>query len=177
MSTSKETLEIRQAMLDALRAERDLLERELQLQKQVLEQAKGEVNTSRETSSPPRSLLQLSNYTLDRGILAARAIRDGYGDPGHVRDLADAAVFGSSTAAIALAELTLATKTGDPQRQLVEAHAWLSLASMLEPRDKALAERTQVIRRKLSNKGLEDSHHLLQSMARRRSALLNSNGG
>jgi hypothetical protein len=171
MTVTKEGLDLRRALLDSLRAEKSNLERELKLQQQQLEAIT--TRSEQQQSSFPRSAIDaVARYARKKGVLAARAIRDGQGDPGHIRDLADAAVFGSSLAATTLAEITLATKTINTSKQQIEAHAWLRLAALLEPADKTLVRRARELGKQMDRPALAASRQLLGAMEERRAALL-----
>ena len=84
-------------------------------------------------------------YAQKKGVLAARALRDRRGDVGHVRDLGDAALFGSATAALALADLTLDAITDEPGKQRAEGLAWLRVAIRLDGADTETRERAKLM--------------------------------
>lgn len=176
--TTKETIELRRTALWTLQEERKNLERELAMQKQTLEAVKKErgartaVAPGVTAAQPKNAIDAVTRYARKKGVLAARAIRDGKGDAGHVRDLADAAIFGSGTAATTLAEITLAAKAGDGDKQVIEAHAWLTLATMLEPGNAALGTRLGDLAGRMSEPARAASKQLLGGMEERRATLL-----
>lgn len=84
------------------------------------------------------SFKALANFMRSRAVHAAKAIKSGRFDPGHIRDLADAAVCGHHEAANLLAYITLFgrksadTREFDEKRRQVEGLSWLMFASFLK---------------------------------------------
>jgi len=177
VSVSRDGLSLRHSLLSRLRSERSNLTKELRLQKATL--AELERRAAEAAALPEKSpvagetaIAAISRYARKRGTLAARAISEGHGDPGHVRDLSDAAVFGSVPAALALAELTLVAKGADPAKQRVQAFGWFSLAKLLAPKDEAIAKRAAAVAEAMTPQEQDAGRALLATMEERRAILL-----
>jgi hypothetical protein len=150
----------------------------LKTRRTVLEELKAETTkTAHEAAKPvvndksQLAIHAIAQYARKKGVLAARALRDGRGDVGHVRDLGDAALFGSATAAVALAELALNATTDDKGKQRSEGLAWLNLAMRLDGTDTETKERAESLRAEMSKSELYRSKDILSLMAERRAIL------
>jgi hypothetical protein len=138
----------------------------------VLEALKVEAAIPPSVVLPQSAIQAISQYARKKGRLAARALLGGHGDSGHVRDLGDAALFGSSTSAIALADLALNAATKDTAKQRAEALAWLDLAIRLDHRDFDTKARADALRAGMTFDEIRRSKELLSVMAERRAVLL-----
>jgi hypothetical protein len=113
-----------------------------------------------------------ARFARRKGILAARALKAGQGDLGHLRDLADAALFGCPEAALALFEVTRTAKAENKAQQAIESFVWISLASVLDPSDRAASANAAVLEVELTSEQRRTARDIMNLLEERRSALL-----
>lgn len=113
----------------------------------------------------------VAQYARKKGFLGAVAIREGRGDPGHVRDIGDAALFGSALAATVMADLALNAVTEDKERQQAEGLAWLDLAAQLDRANDGLKQRAEDLRSRMSQDAIQQSKLNLTVILDRRAVL------
>jgi len=114
----------------------------------------------------------VAQYARKKGFLAAAAIREGKGDQGYIRDLADAALFGSSLAAMVMADFALRAVTEDKERQQSEGLAWLNLAAQHDPLDDEVKRRIDKLRSEMSADAILQSRLNLSLINDRRAVLM-----
>ncbi len=136
------------------------------------------LTTGRTTRSAPVGSGQVSpyeavaQYARKKGFLAAAAIREGKGDQGYIRDLADAALFGSALAATVMADFALNAVTEDKERQQSEGLAWLNLAAQHDPPNDELKRRIDKLRSEMSADAILQSRLNLSLINDRRAMLV-----
>lgn len=180
MHVSQEHVVNLRSALSTLQDERDVAERRLAIRKRELETLKKreKANVQSSIDTGPSVLPQVglvsgaSRYARKKGVLAARAIRDGKGDAGYLRDLMDAALFGSVESALAIYEITRASSTSDRSRQSIECFVWLSWASRLDSTNYSTRDSAADIARQLDPEQSRASRELLGLLDERRSLLL-----
>jgi hypothetical protein len=162
---SNDALRAKSLHVQRLRSQNALLASEVIL----LEQRLDSVQKDRESIPTGRGLDYISVRKY-QGIKLKRAlayIRKGYLDPGIIRDLSDAALFGYRDAALVLAEIGLKSKIGDAKKRNREALIWLLFALSLskEPLARASAALDDV-KGKMSQAEIEDAQQAEQRMER-----------
>lgn len=106
-------------------------------------------------------------YVKKRGQDAIAAVRSGKPDPGHVRDLADAALVGSGEAAWLLAKITLNAKVDNKAKQKAEGLAWLELATQLlheKPSEPQVLSELQELHRSMDQATIEEGRKVVQQL-------------
>lgn len=112
----------------------------------------------------------IGHFLARRALRAIMSISERSYDPGHIRDLADAAFFGHAEAALTLARVTLASDKTDGQRKFTEALAWFEFALVLGYNRTwvtRVAKEVADMRRALSQDILDKSEAIVQHFKRR----------
>jgi hypothetical protein len=112
---------------------------------------------------------QTAVFLRGRAISAIRAIRDRRMDLGHIRDLADAAIFGFADAALTLGRLSVAAKTKGRQ-SYVEGLAWLSFSRQLglaAKFDVDAREQVEALKAQMAPEEVEASEMIKSQLAER----------